>query len=48
VGGACSTDGKAEKIHTKWSQNLKGMVNLDIDGRLVLEWILEGVWVYMA
>jgi len=44
MGGAFSTRGKDEKIHTKfWSENLKGRGHsddTDVDGRIILEWTL--------
>jgi hypothetical protein len=45
MGGECSTHGGRREIHTKfWSENLKGRDQSDdlgVDGRIILEWILE-------
>jgi hypothetical protein len=44
MGGACSTDGRCEKlIESFWSENLKGKdhsEDINVEGRIILERIL--------
>jgi hypothetical protein len=44
MGGKSSTNGRNEKMHTKfWSENLKGIEHsedIEVEGRIILEWII--------